>query len=116
MSDDGGSGDKTEEPTPERLRKLREDGNIPKSQDVIQALMFVACFCVLAATIGFSGEKLSEFMRLTFSVVQLKTIDSSVVLSILLEGLKTMLLAGAPVIAVAFFVALASNYAQVGFL
>ena len=24
---DGGSGEKTEEPTPERLRKLREDGN-----------------------------------------------------------------------------------------
>ena len=34
---DGGTGEKTEEPTPERLRKLRKEGNVPKSQDVIMA-------------------------------------------------------------------------------
>ncbi|MBN1961117.1 MAG: EscU/YscU/HrcU family type III secretion system export apparatus switch protein [Deltaproteobacteria bacterium] len=28
---DGGTGEKTEEPTPERLRKLRQEGNVPKS-------------------------------------------------------------------------------------
>ena len=38
---DGGTGEKTEEPTPEKLRKLREEGQVPKSQDVTSAVSFI---------------------------------------------------------------------------
>lgn len=113
---DGGSGEKSEEPTPEKLRKLREDGNIPKSQDVIQATMFVACFSVMAATLGYSGDRLTNFMRLCFSLTSRDHIETAVVTRLLFEALITMLMAGLPVIAVAFFVALVANYAQVGVL
>jgi flagellar biosynthetic protein FlhB len=111
---DGGSGEKTEEPTPEKLRKLREDGNIPKSQDVVQALMFIACFSVLALTIGYTGNVLTDYIKLCFSLVRLHEVDSAIVYRLMLEGLQAMGLACAPVLAVAFFVALAANYAQVG--
>ncbi len=113
---DGGSGEKSEEPTPEKLRKLREDGNLPKSQDVIQAFMFIACFSIIALTMGFMGDTLSEFMLLSISITQLGHLDSSVVIGLLIEGMKALFLACAPVLAVAFVVALAGNYAQVGVL
>ncbi len=113
---DGGSGEKSEEPTPEKLRKLREDGNLPKSQDVIQAVMFVGCFAVLAGTIGFMGDELMDYMNLCLLLVKSHGATREVVYGLLLEGLKTMMLAGAPVLAVAFFLALVGNYAQVGVL
>lgn len=111
---DGGSGEKTEEPTPDKLRKLREDGNIPKSQDVTQALMFIACFSVMAGAIGWMGRQLADFERLCFSITSKQAMNSTVVIDLLMEGLRTMLLTIAPIMAIAFFVALAANYAQVG--
>lgn len=113
---DGGSGEKTEEPSPEKLRKLREDGNIPKSQDVIQAVMFVASFSVLAATMGYMSENLQEFMLLCIRITQLGSLDASTVVALTIEALKTLMLTCAPVLAVAFLMALVGNYAQVGVL
>jgi flagellar biosynthetic protein FlhB len=113
---DGGSGEKTEEPTPDKLRKLREDGNIPKSQDVTQALMFIACFSVMALVIGWMGRRLTDFLRLCFSLSGAKQVNSTVIVDLLMEGLRTMLWTITPILAVAFFVALAANYAQVGVL
>jgi flagellar biosynthetic protein FlhB len=113
---DGGAGEKSEEPTPEKLRKLREDGNLPKSQDVIQATMFVACFCIMALTLGYTGDKLTGFMKLCFSLVSSKELGTAVITRLMYEGLITMMLAGMPVLVIAFFVALVANYAQVGFL
>jgi len=60
---DGSTGEKTEEPTPERLRKLRKEGNIPKSQDVSSAVSFIVVFAVLAVSFGFVGEKMSELFE-----------------------------------------------------
>jgi len=112
---DSGSGEKTEEPTPERLRKLREDGNIPKSQDVVQALMFIGCFSVLAGVMGLMGRFLSDFITLTISTLQYHETDPRpLVAGIIYEALKTIFLVCAPVIATAFVLALAANYAQVG--
>jgi flagellar biosynthetic protein FlhB len=113
---DGGSGEKSEEPTPEKLRKLREDGNIPKSQDVIQAVMFVGCFSVLAGTLGFMGDQLMEYMNLCLSLVNTGGANREVVYGLLVQGLFTLLLTNLPVLAVAFFLALVGNYAQVGVL
>ena len=60
---DGGTGEKTEEPTPERLRKLRKEGNVPKSQDVIQAASFLVVFCVIAGTLSYVGNELLGLVR-----------------------------------------------------
>ena len=38
---DGGTGEKTEEPTPQKLKQARDKGQVSKSQDFIQALLFV---------------------------------------------------------------------------
>lgn len=113
---DSGTGEKTEEASPEKLRKLREDGQIPKSQDVVQALMFVTCFSMMALTFGFSSKVLSDHTRLVMDAVKIQEFTTSIIVSILFEGLKTMLLACAPVLIVGFITALVANYAQVGVL
>jgi flagellar biosynthetic protein FlhB len=113
---DGGSGEKSEEPTPEKLRKLREDGNLPKSQDVIQAFMFIACFSVIALTMGYMGNTLSEFMLLCIKLTTVKELDTATVVGILIEALEALMLTCAPVLSVAFIMALVGNYAQVGVL
>jgi flagellar biosynthesis protein FlhB len=113
---DGGSGEKSEEPTPEKLRKLREDGNIPKSQDVIQAVMFVGCFSILAGGIGFMRDELMTFMNMCLALATRKEVPTGAVYGVMLQALKTLLITGAPVLAVAFILALAGNYAQVGVL
>ncbi len=110
---DGGAGEKTEEPTPEKLRKLREDGNIPKSQDVTQAIMFICCFSLIALLIGWMGEQVMNFFRICASLVS-RPVDEATISIILYEGLRTMLWTITPIIAMGFFVALAANYAQVG--
>jgi len=114
MSDEGG--EKTEEPTPEKLRKLREDGNIPKSQDVTQAMMFVVSFVVLAGTLAFMGKQLGDFLILTTTVTSIHHIDSAIISRFCLEALKTLLVAGGPAILTAFLMAIIANYAQVGVL
>ena len=60
---DGGTGEKTEEPTPQKLRQAREKGQIAKSQDIVQALGFVATFAVLGLTMGYLGQQLMDFFR-----------------------------------------------------
>ena len=59
---DGGTGEKTEEPTPQKLRQAREKGQISKSQDAIQAFLFIGVFSVLALTIGSLGDSLMIFL------------------------------------------------------
>jgi flagellar biosynthesis protein FlhB len=43
------SGEKTEQPTPKRLREARKKGQVAKSQDVTQAVLFLVAAGVLAA-------------------------------------------------------------------
>ena len=63
---DGGTGEKTEEPTPQKLKQARDKGQISKSQDAVQALCFVGVFSVLGLTLGSLSDQLMEFLISTF--------------------------------------------------
>ncbi len=112
---DGGTGEKTEEPTPQKLRQAREKGQISKSQDAIQAFLFIGVFSVLALTIGSLGDSLMIFL--------LDCIDAGVrkpnittVLTVANEGLWQTLVVCLPALVTAFVLGLFANYVQVGFL
>lgn len=113
---DGGTGEKTEEPTPERLRKLRKEGNVPKSQDITQAISFIVVFAVLAGTMPFIGEKMFEVFHLAIRTIDQVGVDDAMTQRLLYEALKAMLLACAPALAAAFVMGIALNVAQVGFM
>ncbi len=113
---DGGSGEKTEEPTPERLRKLRRDGNVPKSQDVTMAMSFLVLFVLLAVTLGRTGNELKSLMFISHQAA-MSTEDMSVIVSrLIFAGLRTMAFVCAPILAAAVVLGVSMNLAQVGFM
>ena len=63
---DGGTGEKTEEPTPQRLRQLREQGNVCKSQDITQAAILMVSFVALTGTITTIYQKIIDFTHSSF--------------------------------------------------
>ncbi|MEZ0310998.1 MAG: flagellar biosynthesis protein FlhB [Myxococcota bacterium] len=113
---DGSTGEKTEEPTPERLRKLRKEGNVPKSQDVPSAAGFLAVFSVLAATTGFLGEELIAYLLNTIKILETPgdyvLIDSAV----MYEGMWLMFKLSAPALMTELVVKVGLTIAQTGFL
>jgi flagellar biosynthetic protein FlhB len=113
---DGGSGEKTEEPTPERLRKLRQEGNVPKSQDVVMATSFLALFILLAAIFGFIGDKMRELAGLSIQAAFSSHDLSVVVPRLVYAGLRTMVFICGPIFAAAIVLGVSMNLAQIGFL
>jgi flagellar biosynthetic protein FlhB len=114
---DGGTGEKTEEPTPERLRKLRKEGNVAKSQDVITALSFLVVFCIIAGVFPFLGEQIIGFFN--FSVVaSLRIAEETevVVPAVLYQSMVTMGLMIVPACMGALILGVVCNVAQVGFM
>lgn len=109
------SGEKTEEATPQKLRKAREKGQVGKSQDLVSAIIFLGCLGTLAASMGWMANKMQTLLLGSIEAVHSRQLETSVE-AILREGLWTWLLVSLPLIGTAFFLGLAANYAQIGFL
>jgi len=112
---DGGTGEKTEEPTPQKLRQAREKGQIAKSQDIIQAVSFIGVFAVVGLTIGMLGDQLMELMLGAFDAGTRKG-DLPTVLKVSEDALWATLKLALPALGTAFVFGVAGNYAQVGFI
>ncbi len=115
MADDGGTGEKTEEPTPQKLRQAREKGQVAKSQDIIQATAFVGVFSVLGLSIGWIASSLMSFMTNAFSTGSRYPSTISIA-HVMEDGLWTMLAVIAPALGAAFVFGVVGNYLQIGFL
>lgn len=112
---DGGSGEKTEEPTPERLRKLREEGNIPKSQDVVTAISFLVVFVALAGMLPWVADRLLSLIRQFIALATLPEAKLSIG-RLMLQSIWTLVITTIPILAASFVVGVAMNVAQSGFL
>ncbi len=61
MADNEDQSSKTEEPTDRKLRKLREEGNLPKSKEVNSLFMLFGILMVVGVTMPVHMEKLGGF-------------------------------------------------------
>lgn len=59
MSDKNDGGDKTEQPTPKRLRDARKKGDIPKSKEVTATFGLLAWVLVLSLGAAYAGDRLA---------------------------------------------------------
>lgn len=66
MSEQGG--EKTEEPTPKRLREARKRGEVAMSRDMIGAGIYLAVFATLSFTAGAWVTRLVAYMHTVFAV------------------------------------------------
>lgn len=106
--------DKTEHPTPKRLRDAREKGDLCKSQDVPSALIVLGIAGYVAVMGESAFQSLQSMAELVFSVMHL---PFEVALPQALSGVGGITLRlVAPLVGLAVLLALLANLAQVGFL
>jgi flagellar biosynthetic protein FlhB len=112
---DGGTGEKTEEPTPQKLKQARDKGQVSKSQDAIQAMLFVGVFSVLALTIGDLGDQLMQFLIGSIEAGTRNPSTETVILTTE-DAVWFTLKVTLPALGAAFVFGVAGNYMQIGFL
>jgi type III secretion protein U len=106
--------EKTEQPTPKKLRDARQKGQVAKSQDVSAAALTVASFVTISALWPTYVEEFKDLMLLptAFYNVPFHEAVDEVMYGI---GIKILLLS-LPMLAVVMVVGVAANYFQVGFM
>ncbi|MEN9354626.1 MAG: putative flagellar biosynthetic protein flhb [Fibrobacterota bacterium] len=108
--------EKTEEPTSKRMDEAREKGQLPKSQDLLQATTLL--FGVLALWITGVGfiENMKSLMVRTFRAIPTWTVSDENLTTGLAFGLLEMLLIMLPVLLAIIGSAVAVTLAMVGFV
>ena len=112
----GGTGEKTEEASPQKLKQARDKGQVSKSQDAIQAMGFVLVFATTSLTLTSTAKKLKDFLYAALESAVRRGDDLPTVLSVVNQALWATLSASMPALGAAFVAGLASNYMQVGFM
>ena len=109
------SGDKTEEPTPHKLREARKKGQIAKSQEITSAVMLIVSFYTFRITGPMMLERLSGHTTMVFNLLDLE-FSSAMVGMLLMDGFQTILLTLAPILAAVFIMVIIIESLQTGFL
>jgi len=109
------SGDKTEEPTPHKLRESREKGQIAKSKDLTAVTLIFVSFFTLKGQVGHLWESMDMILRNSFGYIPL-AFSESIVGQLLKDTLFTFLLAMAPLFGVIFMTAIVVESLQTKFL
>ena len=83
------SGEKTEEPTPHKLREARKKGQIAKSQEITSAVMLFVSFYTFSFLGRMMLNRISELSTNVFNVLDID-FDMQVAGMLLMESLKIM--------------------------
>lgn len=111
------TGDKSEEPTPHRLREAREKGQIAKSREITTAFVMLLSYVVFKYFGEFMWRELTAmFSSILEQIPNAKDFSLSFVGSIFLIGLRGLAFSVAPIFGIAFLAALMAEALQTGFL
>lgn len=98
--------EKTEDPTPTRLSKAREEGQIPRSKELTSLLMLLVGCMLIMLSGEHLAEKLSLLLRNGLTFDRLATLDTSVVLLRAGNQLSTGLFSALPILLGLFITAI----------
>lgn len=104
--------EKTEQPTPQKLRKAREEGQVAHSKDLTQTLLIMALFGHLLLTAPEVAETMGAMMVMPAGVLQMDfdAAVNAVATHLLREGLKLL----APYVGIVILLGLLVEFAQTG--
>jgi flagellar biosynthesis protein FlhB len=108
--------DKTEDPTPKRLRESKKKGQVAKSQDVTTAFLFIVAFSILIATGPGMTEKLKILMKQYFELAITPGLRPDAYNTLGVELIFTMLGLILPLMAANFVIGAFVSFMQVGSL
>jgi flagellar biosynthetic protein FlhB len=112
MSGGGGGGEKTEKPTPKKLKDARRKGQVQRSSDIGAWTAMLAASFVLPMVISSAGDSATDLVLRVGGVIA--DPDPAKTLALLGLGLKAIALALLPLAAVTVLVAIAAAGAQGG--
>ncbi|RBY94292.1 type III secretion protein [Blastococcus sp. TBT05-19] len=112
MAKDGPGGEKTEAPTPQRLKKARKEGQIPRTQELGTWLGVAAASALLPILVGSAFEASQELFVHVGTVV--KTPEPENVTTLLGEALMTFLTTLLPTAIALLVVGVCASAAQGG--
>jgi flagellar biosynthetic protein FlhB len=114
FSDDPDTEGRTEQPTEHKLRKLREEGQVPKSQELVGAITLFLPALLLFFLAPYLLRTCVEMLRFfLLRVTELDPTKDALIVGVFFQYLAK--LAG-PILGVALFAAIFSNIVQVGFM
>ncbi len=116
MADEDSSQEKTEEPTPRRLEKAREDGQIPRSRELTTTAVVLAGCLGLLVFGAYICQELLAVMRFNFSLDREEIFDTAVMFHQLGNSMGDALIALLPLFAVLLLAAIAGPIALGGWL
>ena len=107
--------EKTEQPTPKRVQDARKKGQVFRSQDIVQALVFVTAAAVLAFAGASFGENLSGIVSAAMaSAPTLGSAPPDALFQALADAWHSVILIPLPLMVAVFAVAGLANFLQVG--
>ncbi|RAP31223.1 flagellar biosynthesis protein FlhB [Candidatus Marinamargulisbacteria bacterium SCGC AG-414-C22] len=113
MGDD--SGEKTEQPTPNKLKEARKKGQVAKSKDMTTSVLLIISYFSLKSFSGYIWSNLLTISDIAYSQIPLGFTES-VAMYLLGDVLRFFLLIIVPLFMVNLLVVLIMEFGQVGFL
>lgn len=115
FAEDSPTGQRTEEATPRRREKAREEGQMAKSADLTGMAVVTFCFITIYYSGGFSLKTIIEYLRMVYSNPPLN-FDNAIINKMITDFTLTTWQAISPVVITAFLTALVISFYQVGFV
>ncbi len=113
---EGGSADKTEEPTAKRLKDARDEGQVAKSQELVTAGMLFALFLSIKFFATFIRDNLMKAFPEsynTMSVYAVENPNSNFIVSLINKAIVRIIITSLPILIFALVAALFVNLIQV---
>lgn len=108
------SQEKTEQPTPKRLREARRKGQVFKSKDLEAVAVFIGVFAGIAMTHSYMSSELRSFMEEAFRMVGKPDLAGSDIYAIGKLAFIAMVKVSFPIVGIAMLLAGIVGYLQVG--
>jgi len=106
--------EKTEQATPKKRQKAREEGQVAKSIEISSVVVLLAGMVLLRFTGPFFGKQIIEMMRVTFTFDTIPQFNIEYCLGLLNQMAARYFSLLLPVMGAVFVAALAINFYQVG--
>lgn len=108
------SSDKTEQPTPKKLRDARKKGQVAKSKEVVSAAVITGIFLYIWIGWDYILKNLMDMILMPPPLYGLAFVDAFEIL--IREIIKKMIILILPIVLIAMFCAMLANFFQIGFL
>lgn len=112
---EGGGGDKTEEPTPHRLREAREKGQVAKSREVTTAFLLLLSYFLFRYLGEYMWNHLVTMTQAIFQLIpEARNFNLSFASYLLLLGLQAMAFVLLPIFGITFIASFLAEAVQTG--